>query len=488
MFCLRTSHTSRKSSQLSHYCSRYTLSPHRSLTTRPIASQHNLAVPAMAARLRSLAKTIGANPKKSVAFVGAVGAVGKYVWGREKRKELLREYAALAAEWGREGISAEARPRRVSVLMNRWASQGGAKAAFEESSLPLLSLAGLEVTLVEAADADEMRRLASVLSSEDADAVYVVGGDGSLSKVLEGMVGNPKGSLPVGVFPGGSRNFSLRGMWRARLEEAGSEQTTTEELLNFVRHEPVSDVRWACESAMALIKDSRASVWPVEVETADGQKRVGLGSVHLGPMRDLEERRFSYWLFGPLRHRFALLWSALTHRSYLTHAKLNFLLHCDGCSSCLANESKALPAPSQRRWWSAFVPQPKPRQLHSRTSITHYCNHLSAMAIYQLEGEKEREERRKRVNADCGVEREISGDWWELRVGSASACSVCGGGSLGRCRRRMRSSRSARAAAAAMPAARRRSASCNWCSDKGCGPFISLLCLPRPALHCAGAL
>lgn len=55
-----------------------------------------------------------------------------------------------------------------------------------------------------------MENIASEIDSSEADALYIVGGDGTLSRVVTGLIKNSdKASLPFGVFPGGDNNRSL---------------------------------------------------------------------------------------------------------------------------------------------------------------------------------------------------------------------------------------------------------------------------------------
>lgn len=75
-----------------------------------------------------------------------------------------------------------------------------------------------------------MEALAAAVDSQEADAIYVVGGDGTLGRVVTGVLRNrfvildplshrltsrkwmfrEHGVLPIGVFPGGYDNLSLR--------------------------------------------------------------------------------------------------------------------------------------------------------------------------------------------------------------------------------------------------------------------------------------
>lgn len=57
-----------------------------------------------------------------------------------------------------------------------------------------------------------MENVVRVIDDDEADAIFVVGGDGTLSRVLSGMYANETGAdrLPLAVFPGGAENRSLR--------------------------------------------------------------------------------------------------------------------------------------------------------------------------------------------------------------------------------------------------------------------------------------
>jgi len=78
--------------------------------------------------------------------------------------------------------------RRVLVLINRQAKQGKCRAKFEKYAEPLLHLAGLEVDLAVPADQVQTFELASMVDARDTDAVFVVGGDGTVCQVVNGLM------------------------------------------------------------------------------------------------------------------------------------------------------------------------------------------------------------------------------------------------------------------------------------------------------------
>lgn len=61
-----------------------------------------------------------------------------------------------------------------------------------------------------------MEKIAEVINEDETDCIYVVGGDGTLTTVLNGLAKNKECGrdglffhIPLGVFPGGIENQSL---------------------------------------------------------------------------------------------------------------------------------------------------------------------------------------------------------------------------------------------------------------------------------------
>ncbi|VDM68507.1 unnamed protein product [Strongylus vulgaris] len=146
-----------------------------------------------------------------------------------------------------------------------------------------------------------MEALAAAVDSQEADAVYVVGGDGTLGRVVTGILRNrDHPALPVGVFPGGYDNLSLKRLAPTVFESS-------------------DDVRRMCESAMALIENKIRSVsafeFSMEGET-DAKPIYSIGDVGAGWFRHIEERRRKLWYFGALKRRWAYIWEMLKVSTY----------------------------------------------------------------------------------------------------------------------------------------------------------------------------
>lgn len=73
------------------------------------------------------------------------------------------------------------------VLLNKEANGGKVKELFKKNALPLLHLSGLDVDIVEVKSAEEMQSLGRVMDTQDADCVYLVGGDGTLMRYISGV-------------------------------------------------------------------------------------------------------------------------------------------------------------------------------------------------------------------------------------------------------------------------------------------------------------
>ena len=109
-------------------------------------------------------------------------------------------------------------PSRLTVLVNPASGKGRGAAAGEAAAARLQEL-GAEVTVRVGSSADDMRRCVAeaVASRADApDALVIVGGDGTLSAVLEQLLGGPcaaaRPSVPVALVPAGTGNDLARAL------------------------------------------------------------------------------------------------------------------------------------------------------------------------------------------------------------------------------------------------------------------------------------
>lgn len=64
--------------------------------------------------------------------------------------------------------------------------------------------------LVQTENKAQLKAVAESLDSKEADVLYIVGGDGTVSDVLSAIYNSEKNAeLPIGIFPAGKENYSL---------------------------------------------------------------------------------------------------------------------------------------------------------------------------------------------------------------------------------------------------------------------------------------
>uniref|UniRef100_A0A9J2PJJ7 DAGKc domain-containing protein n=1 Tax=Ascaris lumbricoides TaxID=6252 RepID=A0A9J2PJJ7_ASCLU len=296
-------------------------------------------------KITKVGKTLWEHKKKTAAGCVAVYFLGRYVQRTRRDARIRSAYCREAAKYGFESISPEDRPRRITALVNVYANERNAFENFKTNALPLLNLAGLEVNVIKAEDEEQMEAIAEAIDSTEADALYIVGGDGTISRVLSGICrSRESGALPIGIFPGGNENRFLTGI----APQVFSMQ---------------SDVRRFCESAMALIEQTKREVCVARCEL-DGfedneyyKKPIyGLSDFNAGWFLHMEMRKKKLWYWGALKRRFAYFWEMLKCYPDPLQLSLTYEEYCPGCNRCRPPSTTQTP---QWRWWHALVGAPK---------------------------------------------------------------------------------------------------------------------------------
>ncbi|KAE9555779.1 hypothetical protein FO519_000993 [Halicephalobus sp. NKZ332] len=336
-------------------------------------------------RIRRFGTTIYTHKKKFI-FASLVAAYGiDYARLSIRDSDIRTFYAKQAVKYGEQTISPEISPRKITVLVNKSANSGSGVSDFKKNALPLLHLAGIAVTIINVESAEQMRALCSVLDHTEADGVLVVGGDGTASDALTGLVQRKDElpSLPIGIFPGGKCNKSLR-----LLVPAVFRQT--------------SDVRYQCESAMAVVENSTRSVKPIKVEItslvepeekdeeAPEEKPQGtpaevkepekpeisadiqqwkvetvytIGDIADGWFNYIDEKKWKFWYWGSLKRRFAYFWEMLKNSPKEIRAEIELTDYCSGCNKC--RTTKVSPPPAWR-WWHILIGSPKTQRINPK--------------------------------------------------------------------------------------------------------------------------
>uniref|UniRef100_A0A914XL44 DAGKc domain-containing protein n=1 Tax=Plectus sambesii TaxID=2011161 RepID=A0A914XL44_9BILA len=320
----------------------------------------------MTSRIVSLFSTLRTHKKKTIFFSSCLALLVDYGLKQKRDSDILEVYCKEAQKIGRQTISADSKPRRVTVLLNGFAKDGKARKLFENNALPLLNLAGLEVNVLKVESADKLETVAGALDKQEADALYVVGGDGTLSRVLTGVFNNrTTPALPIGVFPGGWNNESLSKLAPSVFGLSNR-----------------ANVRWFCESAMALINDTRkpVHVFKVDSQTEEGNVKTvyALSNTHGGWFRNIEEKKYKYWYWFRLKRRFTYFWETLKASPKPIVANIQYESFCPGCNKCRsAAPTKAVVAAPQWRWWHVITGTPRyvtPEQQRPRRDYSTIVN------------------------------------------------------------------------------------------------------------------
>nr|XP_054755253.1 acylglycerol kinase, mitochondrial-like [Lytechinus pictus] len=211
------------------------------------------------------------------------------------RANLLRtEYCKQAQVYGQQLEKTFSKPVKATVFLNPAARKGKAKKLFQKNAAPLLHLAGIDVEIIQTSMEGEAKDLAASLVKTD--IVIIAGGDGTVAEVITGLLRRDdekvvSSNWTLGIIPVGATNSLARILYS----------------------EAEADVRWMCNSAMAIIKGSTrlVDVMSIQDET-HGRKSYAVNSIHWGPLQDAKEKAAKFWYFGPLKHRFSYLWAGLT--------------------------------------------------------------------------------------------------------------------------------------------------------------------------------
>ncbi|XP_012940163.1 acylglycerol kinase, mitochondrial isoform X2 [Aplysia californica] len=253
------------------------------------------------------AKTLRTHWKKSTfGFCLAVYGV-KYVNNKHNDNLLRREYCDEARKYGHEKIELGHRPRRVTVFLNPAAREGKARKLFEKTAAPILYVAGIEVNVVATEYEGQVKNFMTVLDTEDTDAVIVAGGDGTLLEAVTGFLRKEdrdfSENIPLGVIPLGKTNRFSKILFGPDLDE----------------------VKMIAEAAIAVVRAVTKKVDVIKFDGGEGKTIYSLCGLEVGAYRDAEDRKSKYWYFGPLKHRWTYVRTAMKDWPPVINAQVSYL-------------------------------------------------------------------------------------------------------------------------------------------------------------------
>lgn len=253
------------------------------------------------------AKTIRTHWKKST--FGALLTLYGINWLNNKHNDnlLRRKYCEEALQYGHKHIELGHRPRRVTVFLNPAAKSGKARKLFEKTAAPILYVAGIEVNVIATEYEGQVKQFMTVLDTTDTDAVIVAGGDGTLLEAVTGFLRKEdrtfSENIPIGVIPLGKTNRFSKIVFGTDLD----------------------DVKMIAEAAIAVVRAVTKKVDVIKVNGGEGKTIYSLTGVEAGVYRDAEERKIKYWYFGPLKHRWTYLRTAMKDWPPVMSANMSYL-------------------------------------------------------------------------------------------------------------------------------------------------------------------
>uniref|UniRef100_A0A8C9Y564 Acylglycerol kinase, mitochondrial n=1 Tax=Sander lucioperca TaxID=283035 RepID=A0A8C9Y564_SANLU len=134
-------------------------------------------------------RTLRNHWKKSTFAVCVLSYGGHWLYGKHCDNVLRREACLVAREFGRQQIAPQERLRKATVILNPAACSGKANSLFEKNAVPILHLAGVEITIVKTDYEGQAKKLTELM--EQTDVLIVAGGDGTLQEVVTGLLRRP---------------------------------------------------------------------------------------------------------------------------------------------------------------------------------------------------------------------------------------------------------------------------------------------------------
>ncbi|CAC5387449.1 AGK [Mytilus coruscus] len=267
------------------------------------------------------AKTVRNNWKKSVVAAVAVYYVGRFAVRKYNEDLLRREFCNEAKKYGKVKIGVTDKPRKIIVFLNPASASGGAVKSFNKNAAPILHLAGIEVNVVKTEFEGQVKKFLTALEKHETNAVVVAGGDGTLLEAVTGFMRKDdmsfRQSVPIGVIPLGSMNRFARLLFGTDKDEG-----------------------------------------------EDGRTSFSLSGLQTGVYRDAEARKSKYWYFGPLKHRWTHIRTAMKEWPPVFKAKISYVLATEENTKPVFTSQikKQSPAPQSKSWFS-FLYKIKPVKL-----------------------------------------------------------------------------------------------------------------------------
>uniref|UniRef100_A0A8C9Y360 Acylglycerol kinase, mitochondrial n=1 Tax=Sander lucioperca TaxID=283035 RepID=A0A8C9Y360_SANLU len=253
-------------------------------------------------------RTLRNHWKKSTFAVCVLSYGGHWLYGKHCDNVLRREACLVAREFGRQQIAPQERLRKATVILNPAACSGKANSLFEKNAVPILHLAGVEITIVKTDYEGQAKKLTELM--EQTDVLIVAGGDGTLQEVVTGLLRRPDQdtvcNTPIGFIPLGSHN-------------------SLSPSLHLLSDNKVKDITSA---TLSILKGETVPLDVLQIKGEKEQPVFALMGLRWGAFRDVAATISKYWYLGPLKTKAAHWFSTLREWPLVRDVSVSYLDPC----------------------------------------------------------------------------------------------------------------------------------------------------------------
>lgn len=143
----------------------------------------------------------------------------------------------------------------------------------------------------------------------------------------------------------------------------GRENTFGENLFNFTKSSELQRAHGLADASLSIVHGKIVPTDVMKIELIDEESQVkakpvyALTSFEWSAFMDAFNQRDRYWYFGSLRDYVTFALNAYSDSiTWNCAATITYTEPCSGCSNCYREQNKLDTKPTNRRWWSGFIP------------------------------------------------------------------------------------------------------------------------------------
>lgn len=301
--------------------------------------------------------------KRSTFFVLTASGATWFTYDYSLTQDVMRANCQKAVAYGDALLkNPKGRTRHITVILNPVAGKRKSKKLYTKWVEPLLHLSGIKVSLIETESPGQAYDLMNIMS--DCDGVAVVGGDGTVHEVLNGLLHRQDRAkavkdFPIALIPTGQFNSI------ARYIHQGISYRNQKELLVQSTMRLVDSVT---ERYDVLVVNQLVPPTDSTTKNKKNSQVYVLRDVRYGKYQDnyikLNGIMFYQTTIKPWWLKFRSIFSNSNPKPRIE--SLSYTQPCIGCSKCVAKHSltnstikKEMDVGANRQWWSIMAPVTK---------------------------------------------------------------------------------------------------------------------------------